>query len=83
MAFVSLIIITTIQLTLNYNSMKISDRIKLLVQVSIESVIQLIAIIITFYMSTIKPLPSSLGMDMEKLSLKNSAIKEDDNGLDI
>ena len=79
-AFISFVIISTVQLTKKYCSMKISDRIKLIVQVAIESFFQLIAILITFFMSTIKP--SKFEMNIERCSLKDTPIKED-NGLDI
>ena len=48
--FVTLIIITTIQLTLNYEKTETSERIKLIASVAVESVVQVTGIIITFFM---------------------------------
>lgn len=63
--FVTLIIITTIQLTLNYEKTETSERIKLIASVAVESVVQVTGIIITFFMSTRRSPRSSSRFDME------------------
>ena len=53
--FVTLIVVTTVQLTLNYETTKKLDRVKMIAQVTTESILQVVAIVITFFMSTKRP----------------------------
>ncbi len=94
--FVTLIIITTIQLTLNYEKTETSERIKLIASVAVESVVQVTGIIITFFMSTRRSPRSSSRFDMEMEGVNDKSLdrrsrrsyipvstKSLDNGLDM
>jgi heme/copper-type cytochrome/quinol oxidase subunit 2 len=97
--FVTLIVITTVRLTLNYESTSKLERVKLIAQVSVESLFQLIGIIITFFMSTRKPISqkdtkySTYTPDIEledrsfdkrsRRSYNPLSSKDLDNGLDM
>ena len=94
--FVTLIVITTVQLTLNYENTKKNDRIKLIAQVTVESIFQIIGIVTTFFMSTRRPYISQrdsnvVEMDsvheksFEKRSRRsyNLVSNKEDNGLDM
>lgn len=94
--FVTLIVITTVQLTLNYENTKKNDRIKLIAQVTVESIFQIIGIVTTFFMSTRRPYISqhdSNVVEMDSVHEKsfdkrsrrsyNLVSNKEDNGLDM
>lgn len=63
--FVTLIVITTVKLTLDYEKTEKSDRVKLIAQVTTESILQIIAIVTTFFMSTRRPFSNNRNETIE------------------
>lgn len=67
-----LIVTTSIKLILDYENLKTTDRVKQIFRISIDSIIQILAIVITFFMASRRSFDKNYNETVERESPKNT-----------